>query len=83
MMTAETLEGFPNMLRRLRIESGETQEQTAHAVGSTINSYRNWEKGRARPSLEYFLLLNEHFGGRLMGRYHSLGPFQLAERGAA
>jgi DNA-binding XRE family transcriptional regulator len=49
------------VLRRLRVELGETQAQSAHAVGVSRANLAQWESGRYLPSDSSAQLLDEHF----------------------
>lgn len=53
---------FKNRIRTLRKELGETQVQTAKAVGVSGRYYQNLELGENLPGLECFIALADHFG---------------------
>lgn len=53
---------FPELLRGLRKESGETQVQAAKALGVSPRYYQNLELGENLPGLEIFFALADHFG---------------------
>ena len=55
-------EFFKNRLRTLRKELGETQTQTAKAVGVSGRYYQNLELGENLPGIECFIALADHFG---------------------
>lgn len=38
-----------------------SQERTARLLDCPTNTYRNWEKGRTVPSLEYYLRVKDLF----------------------
>jgi transcriptional regulator with XRE-family HTH domain len=44
-------DAFSEELRRLRKESGLTQEEVSVAADVPISTYRNWEGGHRRPEL--------------------------------
>lgn len=49
-------------IRELRKEKGETQIQTAQAIGVSPRYYQNLELGENLPGLECFIALANHFG---------------------
>lgn len=51
-----------NKIRELRKEKGETQIQTAQAIGVSPRYYQNLELGENLPGLECFIALANHFG---------------------
>ena len=51
-----------NRIRELRKKAGETQVQTAKAVGVSPRYYQNLELGENWPGLECFIALADHFG---------------------
>lgn len=55
-------EFFKNRLRTLRKELGETQTQTAKAIGVSGRYYQNLELGENLPGIECFIALADHFG---------------------
>jgi DNA-binding XRE family transcriptional regulator len=65
-------------LRRLRVGIGETQAQSAHAVGVSRANLAQWEAGRYLPSEGSAQLLDEHFraGNALVGLVTAARPGQ-------
>ena len=51
-----------NRIRELRKEVGETQVETARAIGVSPRYYQNLELGENLPGLECFIALADHFG---------------------
>ena len=51
-----------NQIRDLRKETGETQVETARAIGVSTRYYQNLELGENLPGLECFIALADHFG---------------------
>ena len=49
-------------LKQLRKEKGETQVQTARAVGVVVRHYQRVEAADGLPGLELFCALADHFG---------------------
>jgi len=39
-----------NLIRRIRLETGLTQEQFASQLGVTCSTINRWERGRSKPS---------------------------------
>ena len=50
-----------NRIRELRKKAGETQVQTAKAIGVSPRYYQNLELGENLPGLECFIALADHF----------------------
>lgn len=48
-------------IRRLRKESGYTQEQLAEALGVSVSAVHKWESGKATPELEMLVDIAEFF----------------------
>lgn len=48
-------------LRRLRLEKGMTQEQTAERIGMTRQAVSSYESGRTRPDIDTLLRLSEAY----------------------
>ena len=48
-------------IRRLRKESGFTQEQLAEALGVSVSAVHKWESGKATPELEMLVDIAEFF----------------------
>jgi len=48
-------------IRRLRKESGFTQEQLAEALGVSVSAVHKWESGKANPELEMLVEIAEFF----------------------
>ena len=46
-------------VKRLRLEIGWTQEQLAHALGTTFSTVNRWENSHAKPSRVFCRCLNE------------------------
>lgn len=53
---------FPERLRELRKERGETQQQVANGLGVPRQHYQKFELGENLPGLEKFLALADYFG---------------------
>lgn len=52
-------------IKILRTMRGETQEETARAVGVTTQTYCAWEKDISRVAISKVKALAEHFGVKL------------------
>lgn len=66
-----------NRIRELRKKAGETQVQTAKAIGVSPRYYQNLELGENLPGLECFIALADHFNvslDYLAGRTEKRGP---------
>lgn len=66
-----------NRIRELRKQAGETQVQTAKAIGVSPRYYQNLELGENLPGLECFIALADHFNvslDYLAGRTEERGP---------
>lgn len=49
-------------LEAVRVNSGMKQEEWAEALGVTVNTVINWEKGRTEPSLSQLRKMSEMSG---------------------
>lgn len=52
-------------LKELRARKNETQEQTAKALGISVQTYNAWEKSIANIAVSKVNALAKHFGVRL------------------
>ena len=53
---------FQERVKALRLEAGETQVQTAAAVGVAPQHYQRFERGASLPGIETAWKLADHFG---------------------
>ena len=71
-------------IRRLRKESGFTQEQLAEALGVSVSAVHKWESGKATPELEMLVDIAEFFetsvDAMLNYGWQKLNMGQTAER---
>jgi DNA-binding transcriptional regulator YiaG len=56
------MEWTPEELKRLRKETGHTQEDLAPLLGVSLATLRTWEQGVAKPSRMGRRLLSDWFG---------------------
>lgn len=56
------MEWTPADLKRLRKETGHTQESLAAAIGISVATVRTWEQGTAKPSRMFRRVLSDWFG---------------------
>ena len=52
---------FGERLKELRLEKGETQEQTAKALGVSAICYLHYEKNQREPSFDLLVKIAQHF----------------------
>lgn len=52
---------FGKRLRRIRMNSGFTQQKTADALGMTLRSYQRYEGGHCEPSLNTLISIADLF----------------------
>lgn len=52
---------FGERLKEVRLEKGETQEQTAKALGITSVCYLHYEKSQREPSFDLLVKIARHF----------------------
>ncbi len=52
---------FGERLKELRIERGETQEETAKALGVSSVCYLHYEKNQREPSFDLLVKIVQHF----------------------
>ena len=52
-------------LKELRARKNETQQQTADALGISIQTYNAWEKDISNVAISKVVAVAEHFGVRL------------------
>jgi len=60
-----------NNMRKLRLNSGMTQEQVAEKIGVTRQALSSYESGRTRPDIDMLLRLSEVYGTDLEGVVYS------------
>ena len=56
------MEIFGERLKEIRLEKGETQEQTAKALGVSSVCYLHYEKNQREPSFDLLIKIAKHFG---------------------
>ena len=49
-------------LKAIRVNAGETQEETAEAVGVSKETWSNYEKGLTSPDVPVINRITQHFG---------------------
>lgn len=49
-------------LRAIRINKGETQEETAKGIGVSVDTWANYEKGITYPDIPTLKKIEAHFG---------------------
>lgn len=52
---------FGSRITKLRKEFGETQQETADRLHTSVDNYRGIEKGRRNPSLDLLVAMSEAF----------------------
>lgn len=55
------MEIFGKRLKELRIEKGESQSETAKALGISSVCYLHYEKNQREPSFDILVLIAKHF----------------------
>lgn len=49
-------------LKELRARKGETQQQTADALGVSVQTYNAWEQDVSNVAISKFIKIAKHFG---------------------
>ena len=55
------MEIFGKRLKELRLEQGETQQETAKAIGVSSICYLHYEKNQREPSFDILIKIAKHF----------------------
>ena len=52
---------FSKMIRQLRINFGETQQELATLLNKSESTVRMWELGKSEPNIQTLILLAKHY----------------------